>query len=279
MSVLERGALAPARPRARRPLAVAAGIVLAVAVAFLCRRIAPDAPLIFAVTLSGAAGLAVVALGLTLEDDALPTLTQGALAGAALAALGALLGSREARLRLFSLAMAALMAGLAVWLARGAARRPRMSSAAAGLAAATLALLCAYAAFIVIASRDLMIADFMNYRNISIMVARLADAGHWPLLLIAGVESIAQDYSWAPALAPGLALALTAPFSRAVYTLAILGVYATPAAIALGVLARDLACRVTPSPQPSPVNGRGAIPSPVHGRRWPGGPDEGGARQ
>ena len=42
-----------------------------------------------------------------------------------------------------------------------------------------------------------MIADFMTYRGIAIMVARLIDAGNWPLLLTAGVQSITQDYSWA----------------------------------------------------------------------------------
>ncbi len=248
MSALDHGALAP-RDRFRPGCSPApAAVVLAASVAFLCRHIAPDAPAVIAIGLSSAAGLAVAALALTLEGEALPRLTRAALAGAGLAALGALLGSQEARLRLFSLATAALTAALAVWLARGARRR-RASPRAAALYLATLAVLCAYAATIVIASRDLMIADFMTYRNISIMVARLADAGHWPLLAIAGVESITQDYSWAPALAPGLMLALTAPFSRSVYTFAILGFYAAPAALALGLLARDLARSARPSPQ------------------------------
>ena len=48
-----------------------------------------------------------------------------------------------------------------------------------------------------------MIADFMTYRGIAIMVARLADAGNWPLLMTAAVQSITQDYSWAPAIGPG----------------------------------------------------------------------------
>ena len=126
----------------------------------------------------------------------------------------------------------------------------------------------AYAAVLVLASRDLMIADFMTYRGIAIMVARLADAGNWPLLLSAAVESITQDYSWAPALAPGLMLALTAPTSRAVYTFALLALYAAPALFALAIHARDLARRAGlphfPSPQPlspsppTPLpNGRG----------------------
>ena len=111
------------------------------------------------------------------------------------------------------------------------------------LFAAALALLCAYAAYLVLASRDLMIADFMTYRGIAIMVARLIDAGQWPLLLGAAVQSITQDYSWAPALVPGLLLAVTEPTSRAIYTFALLALYATPAAFALAILARDLAMR------------------------------------
>ncbi len=90
-------------------------------------------------------------------------------------------------------------------------------------------------------SHDLMIADFMTYRGIAMMVARLADAGNWPLLLGAAVQSITQDYSWAPALVPGLLMAVTEPTSRAIYTFAILALYAAPAAFALAVLARDCA--------------------------------------
>jgi hypothetical protein len=157
-----------------------------------------------------------------------------------------------------------------------------VSLGGAALFVAAVAGLSAYAAILVLASRDLMIADFMTYRGIAIMVARLADAGNWPLLLSAAVASIAQNYSWAPALAPGLMLALTAPTSRALYTFALLGLYATPALFALAILARDLARRGglprLPSPQPSPASGRGgAYPSSACGRRWPGNarPDEG----
>ena len=96
---------------------------------------------------------------------------------------------------------------------------------------------------LVLVSRDLMIADFMTYRGIAMMVARLIDAGNWPLLLGAAVQSITQDYSWAAALAPGFLLALTEPTSRAIYTFALLALYATPAALALAILARDCAGR------------------------------------
>ena len=113
----------------------------------------------------------------------------------------------------------------------------------AAIYAAALAGLCAYAAFLVLVSRDLMIADFMTYRGIAIMVARLADSGNWPLLASAAAQSITQDYAWGPALVPGLALALTEPTSRAIYTFALLALYAAPALLALAILARDLARR------------------------------------
>ena len=125
----------------------------------------------------------------------------------------------------------------------GASARPKVSWPLAALFAATLALLSAYAAYLVLVSRDLMIADFMTYRGIAMMVARLVDAGDWPLLLGAAVQSITQDYSWAPALVPGLLLALTEPTSRAIYTFAMLALYAAPAALALAILARDCARR------------------------------------
>ncbi len=104
-----------------------------------------------------------------------------------------------------------------------------------------LALLSAYAAYLVLVSRDLMIADFMTYRGIAMMIARLVDARNWPLLFSAAVQSITQDYSWGPGLAPGFLLALTEPTSRAIYTFAILALYAAPAALALAILARDCA--------------------------------------
>jgi hypothetical protein len=107
-----------------------------------------------------------------------------------------------------------------------------------------------------------MIADFMNYRGIAMMVARLADAGNWPLLLGAAVQSVTQDYSWAPGLVPGLLLAATESTSRAIYTFAILALYAAPAALALAILARDCARRAErpsaiPPPHPeAPRSGR-----------------------
>ena len=98
-----------------------------------------------------------------------------------------------------------------------------------------------------------MIADFMTYRGIAMMVARLSDAGNWPLLVTAAVQSITQDYSWAPGLVPGLLLAATEPASRAIYSFALLALYAVPAAFALAVLARDCARRAGLARDASPA--------------------------
>jgi hypothetical protein len=240
MTVFDRHALSSPDASANRKLTALAGLALLASVAFLFHRAALGAPAIIPAGLAGVSGLATLALALTLDEAALSKLTKAVAAGVGLLVLCALVGP-EPRLRLASFASAAFGLGLAVWLARPARIRASVSWPLAALFAVALALLSAYAAYLVLASRDLMIADFMTYRGIAMMVARLMDAGNWPLLLTAGVESITQDYSWAPGLVPGLLLALTEPTSRAVYTFAILALYATPAALALAVLARDCA--------------------------------------
>ena len=211
-------------------------------VALLVYRAAPGAPAIILTGLTGFTGLAALALAFTLDDAALSKFTWAVAAGVAIVVLAALVRP-DARLSLASFASAAFGVGLGVWLARTASARPKVSWPLTALFAATLALLSAYAAYLVLASRDLMIADFMTYRSIAMVVARLADAGNWPLLLSAAVQSVTQDYSWAPGLVPGLLLAATEPTSRAIYTFAILALYATPAALALAILARDCARR------------------------------------
>ncbi|HEV7479654.1 MAG TPA: hypothetical protein VGO05_05145, partial [Roseiarcus sp.] len=209
-------------------------------IALLFYRAAPGAPAIILTALTGFAGLAALALAFTLDDPALFKFTSAVAVGAAIVVLCALV-SPDARLSLASFASVAFGVGLAVWLARAAGARPKVLWRLAALFAVTLALLSAYAAYLVLASRDLMIADFMTYRGIGMVVARLADAGNWPLLLSAAVQSVTQDYSWAPALVPGLILGATEPTSRAIYTFAILALYAAPAALALAILARDCA--------------------------------------
>jgi hypothetical protein len=240
MPALDDGAFAPLRLIDSRLLGSGAGFALAAAAGFLIHEAAPGAPAIVPAGFAGLSGAAALALAFTLDEAALSKLTKALAASVGLIVLGAL-AEQETRLRLASFASAAFGVGLAVWLARAARKRPRLSWSLAALFAVTLACLTAYAAFLVLASRDLMIADFMTYRGIAMMVARLADGGNWPLLLSATVQSITQDYSLAPALVPGLLLALTQPTSRAVFTFVLLALYAAPAAFALAILARDCA--------------------------------------
>jgi hypothetical protein len=225
---------------AKRSFAALAGLTLMASIALLLYRAAPGAPAILLTGLTGFTGLAALALAFTLDDAALPKFTSAVAAGAAIVVLCAFV-SPDTSLRLASFASAAFGVGLAIWLARTARARPKVSWALASLFTVTLALMSTYAGYLVLVSRDLMIADFMTYRGIAMMVARLAAAGDWPLLLGAAFQSITQDYSWAPALAPGFLLALTEPTSRAIYTFALLALYAAPAALALAILARDCA--------------------------------------
>jgi hypothetical protein len=238
-AVVPRSLAVPPRP-AKRSFAALAGLTLIASIALLLCRAAPGAPIVILIGLAGFTGLAALALAFTLKDGALFRFTSAVAAATGLVVLAALV-SPDARLSLASFASAAFGVGLAGWLARTARVRPRVSWPLAALFAVTLALLSAYAAYLVLVSRDLMIADFMTYRGIAMVVARLADAGNWPLLLSAAVQSVTQDYSWAPGLVPGLLLAATEPTSRAIYTFAILALYAAPAALALAILARDCA--------------------------------------
>ena len=238
-AVVPRSLSSPSRS-AKRSFAALGGLTLMASVALLVYRAAPGAPAIILTALTGFTGLAALALAFTLDDTALSKFTWAVAAGVAIVVLAALVRP-DARLSLASFASAAFGVGLGVWLARTASARPKVSWPLAALFAATLALLSAYAAYLVLVSRDLMIADFMTYRSIAMVVARLADAGNWPLLLSAAVQSVTQDYSWAPGLVPGLLLAATEPTSRAIYTFAILALYAAPAALALAILARDCA--------------------------------------
>jgi hypothetical protein len=242
MPALDDGAFAPLRLTENRLPGCGAGLALMASIAFLLYRIAPGAPPIIPAGVATLAGFAALALAFTLDGAALPTLTKAVVTAVGLIVFGTVV-EPEVRLRLASLASAAFGVGLAGWLVTTARKRPSISWSSAMLFAVALLLLSAFAAYLVLASRDLMIADFMTYRGIAMMVARLMDAGNWPLLLTAGVESITQDYSWAPAFVPGSLLALTEPTSRAIYTFAILALYATPAAFALGILARDCARR------------------------------------
>ena len=252
MTLFERRAVSPPAASASRALAALASLALAASVALLLHRVAPGAPAVVPLGLAAVSGLAAFALAFTLDDLASPKLAIAVAAVAGLLVFCAF-ADQETRLRFASFASAAFGLGMTVWLVRTARKRPSVSLGEAALFAAALALLAAYAAYLVLVSRDLMIADFMTYRGVAIMVARLADAGQWPLLLGAAAQSITQDYSWAPALVPGLLLALTEPTSRAIFTFALLALYAAPAAFALAILARDLAARAGLSRDAQPV--------------------------
>lgn len=108
---------------------------------------------------------------------------------------------------------------------------------------ALIALLGLYCVYYVTVSRDLMFSDFMSYRMESIAFASLLDQGQLVALTRLSVESMKDEYSLFPALAPGVVLAATSLTSRAWYQGAVIVFYAAPAYFALGVLARDIARR------------------------------------
>ena len=119
-------------------------------------------------------------MAFALEDAALSGLTKAVAAGVATVVFCAL-ATADARLNSqASFPRRSALGSRFGWSApRG--RVPKVSWPLAALFAVTLALISAYAAYLVLVSRDLMIADFMTYRSIAMMVARLADAGNWPL--------------------------------------------------------------------------------------------------
>jgi hypothetical protein len=208
MTVVERRTLAPQILSGKRRIAALAGLMLTASIALFLWRLAPSAPAFLPVGVAGLSGLSVVGLARTLDEESLSNLTHGVLAAVGVIVLGAFV-EPETKVRLISFTSLAFGVGIALWLARAEGKRSRWSLSLAALYAAALAGLCVYSAALVLISRDLMTADFMTYRGISIMIARLADAGNWLLLVSAAAQSITQDYAWGPALVPGLLLALT----------------------------------------------------------------------
>ena len=155
MAIVEQHALATLAFPARSLIAPLASFAIMIATTFMLRRAALEASSIIPLACAGLAGLSVGALALRVEDAALPKLTRGVLAGSGLLVLGAFADS-ETRLRLFSLASVACGAALVLWLARTAQKRPHVSLRLAAMYAATLAVLSAYAIYLVLVSRDLM---------------------------------------------------------------------------------------------------------------------------
>ena len=145
-----------------------------------------------------------------------------------------------------------LAVAVGIWLARSTKHRAP-SPGATATAAAAAAAIGVYALIYIVASRDLMIADFIRYRELSVAVATLARSGRWLGLVTEFLASIQDDYSWAPALAPGLVMAATAPLSRFAYQAPLVVFYGAPALVALAVLARDLARRAGLARDASPL--------------------------
>jgi hypothetical protein len=128
-------------------------------------------------------------------------------------------------------------------LARAAHWRPSGFGAKWLVFAILCAALAVYCVYYVSLSRDLMFGDFMYRRIEAIIVASIVDQGQLVALLRFFIHSMKDEYSLLPVLAPGAVLAATSPASRMCYEGAIIALYAAPAILALGVLARDLARR------------------------------------
>jgi len=241
-----------ARAPAFRLAAVLAAAALSLAMAWLVGSVSPPGS-IFApgalgiLTLLAALGLVATCLEADLRHY-VPIIGVGALAMAAAALAGMGADRLEPAFGLFALGLF----GAATYRLARAARLPRAPPIRAGLAlvAALAAGLALYNAYYVIVSRDLMNADFMFYRKLSIVVASLIDSARWPSLILDLLASMKEDYSWFPALAPGLVLALSAPLSRVAYQGAVLVFYAVPALLALAWLARGIALRAGFSRKP-----------------------------
>jgi hypothetical protein len=234
--------VAPAVPATilHRILALAASLAFGVASGLLARRLAPQAAPVAAAALGALAAVAAAGLAVTVSAER----SAAVAAALCLAALAAELspadaGALEPACGVLALALAG---AIALWLAQTTTRRSP-SPAMIASAAAAVAAIGVYALIYVVASRDLMIADFVRYRELSVAVASLARSGRWQELIAAFVASIPDDYSWAPALAPGLVMAASAPLSRYAYEAPLVVFYAAPALVALAALARDLARR------------------------------------
>jgi hypothetical protein len=239
----------------RRLIILACAPALSLGVWLLLR---PDAAASGGVTIALIAVLpclCAIALAFTLDETAVASssvvLSVSALG---LIALGAASLDPSAPLVIFGLASTGLLAGGAwsLWRkSRGLAAFRFKGDLA--LYAALVAFLGLYTLYYIVASHDLMFADFMYFRRVSIAVAAMLDHLQFTKLLIVYAASAKEDYSWLPALAPGAALAMGAPYARWPYQLALIFFYAAPAYLALGVLARDLARgaglgRLSPSP-------------------------------
>ena len=199
--------------------------------------------------LTGFTGLAALALAFTLDDAALFKFTSAvARCARTYRSLCARQSGRKAEARQFR--FRCVRRGLAVWLARTARKRAQRFMAAGGAVrryARAALRLCGLSRARLARSDDRRLHDLSRHCDDGRAIGRrgklAAAAQRRPS------NPITQDYSWAPALVPGFLLALTEPTSRAIYTFALLALYAAPAALALAILARDCARRAGLAPR------------------------------
>jgi hypothetical protein len=223
-----------ALPFSPRRWALLAAIALGVATGALAAKLGGAPGIVVGL------GVGLAALGLAALAEAEETGFWAKLFAALAAALTLASAADAARLQMaFAFGSLALLAGGA-WRVRV---RLRLSLPTLILALMTAAALGAFAAYYLIASQDLEIADFMFYRLLSVAVGTLAREGKLAAIGIDLAASMPKDYSWAPALIPGFALAAFGLLSRWVYQAAIVLAYAAPAALALGFAAREIAGR------------------------------------
>ena len=228
----------------RLPTALA-GAALGLATAALAWRLSPSTALLAPVALGAFALSATLGLAATLEESELTRAARAFGLGALVVGAAAASGMGADRLELaFGLAALGLFGFAAYNLARRAHWRLGAPGPALALLATLLATLAIYNIYYVQASRDLMIADFMFYRKVSIAVASLINSGRC-LSLIVGSRGLDEGglFLGAGAGARPRAWRSADRFRRAAYQAGILAFYAAPALLALGWLARELARR------------------------------------
>jgi hypothetical protein len=168
------------------------------------------------------------------------------IAGCAVTALGAgvLIGDPKQMALLFGFGALGLMLVGGYSLAKSTHWRSIMRAYGAwAVGVALVALLGLYCVYYLAASRNLMFGDFMYRRMEAIAIGSLLDRGQGLALIKLFIQSMKDEYSLLPTLAPGMVLSLTSLSSRFWYQAALVVFYAAPAYFALGVLAIDLARR------------------------------------
>ena len=229
----------------RRWAMLACAVLAAIGGVRLIGAVAPAAPGFVALGIPLAALTGGAAFAVTAEDLALKSFLVYFALGA-LAVLLTPLATHDAKVVSQAFGMASLMAMIAVCFFLAKSARRGLAGVGRGgvlLSLALTAVLSALCAYRIIVSQPLMFSDYMDGRLLSIFVATVLRAGRFGDLAALFVQSMPAEYSLLPAVAPGVALAASAPLSRGVYFLAITAFYAAPAFLALGLLARDIARR------------------------------------